>query len=210
MLTVVCVRVGTKYGREYELRLRANVARCLTIPHRFVSFTDDPLPGVESAPVPPMLEGWWAKLWLFSEEALRGHDRILYLDLDTVFVGNIDEIALFNGEFAILRDFYRPDGLGSAVMLWSAGEQTDIWDTWLNFGAPKFRGGDQAWIEIAKYDATRLQDIFPGRLVSYKADCDADGPPKGSSIVCFHGKPDPHEVEGWAAREWRGATEGVN
>ena len=41
MLTVVCVKWGSKYGAEYVNRLAAGVQRNLTLKHRIVCFTDD-------------------------------------------------------------------------------------------------------------------------------------------------------------------------
>ena len=46
-VTVLCVKFGTKYGREYIERLRNMVSRHLTVPYEFVCITDDqhPIPG---------------------------------------------------------------------------------------------------------------------------------------------------------------------
>ena len=203
MLIIACVCVGERYGDEYVTRLRDGVARNLKDEHRFVALTDRQIEGVECVPVPPMLEGWWAKLWLFAPGVFPDGSRVLYFDLDTVITGNLSAHAAYAGDFAILRDFYRPLGMGSAVMSWVAGACDDIWDQWLCFGAPRFAGGDQKWIEIARPNADRWQDMMPGKTVSYKADC-GDGPPPSASVVCFHGLPRPHQVNGWAHDLWLG------
>jgi len=44
--------------------------------------------------------------------------------------------------------------------------------------------------------AIRLQDIVPGQLVSFKAQC-SDGVPDDARVVFFHGLPRPHETALW-------------
>lgn len=203
MLTIACVCVGDAYGDEYVIRLRDGVKRWLEAPHRFVCFSDRHIDGVECSRVPGQFTGWWSKMWLFSGEGINVQSRVLFFDLDTIICGPLDEIADYDGSFAALQDFYRPRGLGSGVLMWQAGEDNDILDDWLSFGAPRFAGGDQAWIELARPDADRLQTLFPGKFVSFKADC-AAGLPKGASVLCFHGQPKPHNCGGWAQEIWSG------
>ena len=38
---VICIKWGTKFGAEYVNRLYRMVQKNLTIPHRFVCFTDN-------------------------------------------------------------------------------------------------------------------------------------------------------------------------
>ena len=52
--------------------------------------------------------------------------RVLYLDLDTIVAGSLDEIAGYSGPFAALSvegmaNERRPTGLNSSVMCWEAG-----------------------------------------------------------------------------------------
>jgi len=84
-LTVLCVRFGTKYGREYVERLRNMAARHIKVPYEFVCLTDDinPIQGVRSIVQP--LAGyhrlWWHKVHMF-DSGLPLSGRILYFDLD--------------------------------------------------------------------------------------------------------------------------------
>ena len=41
MINIVCVKWGTKYGPEYVNVLRAMIKRNLSLPHRFICFTDN-------------------------------------------------------------------------------------------------------------------------------------------------------------------------
>lgn len=168
---------------------------------KFVCYTDDPTgldDCIETRELPKELEGWWGKLYLFSQLK----EKTLFLDLDTVIVGGLDDIVAYDGDFAILRDFYRPNGLQSSFMLWN-GDHSYIWDKWVEAGQPRVDGGDQAWIEktVTKFDI--WQDLYQGDFVSYKANHCQDKFPKGSKVVIFHGNPRPHEAGGWVNKVWK-------
>lgn len=208
MLNICCIRAGEAFSPAYVVLLKDMVARNLEdgFPGRFVCFTDRPeeLPaGIETAPLPADLPGWWSKLALLREGLFPKGDRVLFFDLDTVITGPIDRLASYDGPFAILTDFYRPNGMQSSVMAWAAGEQTEIWNSFEKAGCPMDNpGGDQHWIELhaCKGRVRRWQTIFPGMFVSYKQ---TKGIPAEASVVIFHGRPRPHEVtDGWVPRVW--------
>lgn len=208
MLNIVCVKHGTLYSAEYVNILYDMVRRNLMegYPGKFICYTDDPeglSPGIEAKELPKDLKGWWGKLWLFSQHS---EGRTLYIDLDTVIVGALDQIVEYSGEFAILRDYYRPNGLQSSFMIWN-GDHSYIWRLWDEIGRPKLQGGDQAWIEQVVFGGKPydlLQDLFPGDFVSYKANNCQNGFPRGSKVVIFHGLPRPHEVvDSWVGKVWK-------
>lgn len=217
MLNLVCVKHGSLYGADYVNKLHAGVIRNLgdDIERKFICFTDDPTglrAEIEVRLLPEDVRGWWSKLYLFSPRLFPMGERILYFDLDTVFVGPLDEIAKYDGRFAILRDVYRPDGWQSSVMAWQAGFGHKIWESWIEAGRPEIEGGDQLWIERcfgisgALYWAQKpdlWQDILPGAFVSYKQDC-SPLPPVGAKVVIFHGDPKPHDCgRPWVAAMWQ-------
>ena len=208
MLNVVCVNQGNYLGRgkEYVEKLCDMVFRNTSKEFNFICFTDDDQsydPMVQKRPIPKECKGWFAKLFLFSKEAdLKG--RTFYFDLDTIINGNLDEYFEYKGKFAILRDFYRPDGYGSGLMAWQEGYGEHIWNAFKNLNYPEIQGGDQSFIEKFVKDADILQDVFPGIIKSYKGDDCERWPPNGSKIICFHGTPRPHEVSGsWIDLIWR-------
>lgn len=54
--------------------------------------------------------------------------RVLYIDLDTVIAGSLEDIAGYSGPFAALSaegmaNERRPSGINSSVMSWEAGSQ---------------------------------------------------------------------------------------
>ena len=68
--------------------------------------------------------GWWGKSTLFSLKDLQG--RMVYIDLDVVITGNIDEILNYRGPFAILRtdeiacEKLNKNGYNSSIMAWNS------------------------------------------------------------------------------------------
>jgi len=195
-IVFTCVKQGDKYTSEQVNILFDMVCRNLVgTPIRFVCFTDDasglhPLISVRETPAD--LEGWWAKIFLFKPGHFDDSDRVVYLDLSCVITGSLSFLAEYDGGFATLRDFYRPAGLQSAVMAWPANWGAHIWESWDASGRPHLPGGDQEWIERQVPGAVRLQDIFPGFIVSYKVHCAGRrSPPYGARIVKFHGLPKP-------------------
>lgn len=212
MLNIVCVKWGDLYSADYVNKLYAMVARNLAqgTPGRFVCFTDDDSgirQEINCRPLMRNVRGWWNKLSLFAPGQFEYKDRIFYFDLDTVIISALDEIVRYDGKFAILRDFYRKDGWQSSVMAWEAGFGRDIWQRWDREGRPEILRdsdtiGDQAWIERVVDTADILQDLYPGKFVSYKVDC-LPYPPDGTAVVCFHGQPKPHNAKRlWVETMW--------
>jgi SAM-dependent methyltransferase len=207
-INIVCVKHGDLYGPEYVNRLVDMVRRNLPEGHyRFTCFTEDPTginPDIQIRDLPEGLKGWWNKLYLFKPDVFDRGERVIFFDLDTLIIGLLNDIVSYRGEFATLRDFWRPEGLGPAVMLWESGKHTEIWESFERQGRPLSGNGDQTWLEnyfTEKPDI--LQDLYPRQFVSYKTHCHPY-PPKGSRVVCFHGLPRPHDVkDGWVPRIWK-------
>ena len=205
-LTVVCVKSGPgNYTHAWVNRLHRMVRQNLTVRHRFVCLTDD-TGGLTCTTkrLPEKGLGWYAKLAMFRKSLFDG--LVLYLDLDVLIVGNLDFVTKFKGDFAILRDFYRPDGYGSGVMLWNK-EYPHVWENWLREGCPPHELGDQGWMEKQLPNAIRLQDEFPGKFISYKVHCaERDELPEGAAVLSFHGEPKNADFppEHWVSRIWKG------
>jgi hypothetical protein len=85
-------------------------------------------------------------------------------------VRNIDSILKCETSFATLEDFWRPTGLGPAVILFTPEENEFIYTEWEQEGFPlKLKRGDQAWIEsrrggMMKESIDILQELFPGEF----------------------------------------------
>lgn len=185
-LTVACVNVEDYLGRgnEYVEKLRAMVSRNLTQPHRFECLTESDKPG------------WWAKVDLFEPGRFDG--RVLYLDLDTVIVGPLDALAASKGILHLADWGWKKNDYGSGVMVWDAGEHTEIF-TEYNGQVPHCFRGDQDWMtHLGGWPA-----LPKGLNVSYRYHAKV-APPSGAVTVSMHGSPKPHEiVDGWVPGAWR-------
>lgn len=215
-VTFCCVQAGNYCGRgaEYVNKLYDMVTRNLpnNVFARFVCLTDDSTgldAGIDTLPLPADLEGWYGKLYMFNRGLFADGERVVFMDLDTVIIGRLDELLSYDGQFATLRDFYAPERLGPAVISWLAGDfAASIWEEWVAAGKPRNAMGDLWWINnldqgrFAK-EVHKLQDIYPGAFASYKRDC-RFGPPANARVICFHGLPRPHEVDDeWVKVAWQ-------
>lgn len=210
MLNIVCVNSGSKYSNEYVNILCDSIVRNIDskTAFKFICFTNNAEGldiDIETRPLPSELEGrgWWNKLYLFKDGLFPDGDRIVFFDLKNVIISSLDEVIAYNGDFAILRDFYRVDGAQSGLMAWKANKLGYIWDSYQK-RMPELKGGDQEWIEMCYPRPDFWQDMFPDAFKSYKAhDCHA-GIPKGAKIVFFHGKPWPEDIkDGWVPHVWK-------
>lgn len=220
MNTVVCVlRSGGDYSPYHVEKLRKQIkVFCKDV--RFICISDVPL-SCEHILLNSDWSGWYAKMEMCRPDI---EGDFLYLDLDMVVVGSLDDIFSVRHS-TVLRDFYwnryankNYDSVCSALMYLKAEDRAKVWQYWSE--APRDRqieagrAGDQYIFEkILGAQADRWQDVLPGQVVSYKADMRdkaLDKPPQNARIVCFHGKPRPwkaqdawvHEIYASPLRLW--------
>jgi len=223
---IVCLNHGNylRRGADYVNVLADMVRKNMPddVNWSIYCLTDNPqglMNGIEPIILPEDIEGWWGKLWMFKDGIFPKGQRLLFMDLDTIILGSLEDIVKYDGKFAVTRDFYFPERVGPAIMAWESGTCTKVWSEWDKAGRPehpkadsKQLVGDLWWInqldkgEFAKR-ADKFQDLYPNQFVSYKADC-LDGPPNGARVVCFHGTPRPHEAQAtWVQNIWGGPPE---
>ena len=232
MLKVICVlRSGGDYDPRYVVALGRGVRRHLQGPFEFVCMTDQPEDvsavckdaGIECSVRILQYDwpGWFAKI-----EVLEEPGPSLYLDLDTVIVGDISPLAdavesLGTEDLIGLSDLYRPKIWQTGIMGWTSPLKGAVerFIARSNNCSWKFRSGrvylqtrtydrydgDAEWIrpdaeEEGRY-LLRAQSFLPG-IVSYKSDVLGliGKLPPAMTIVCFHGRPRPHElnpIPGW-------------
>lgn len=201
MITVACVlRSGGDYDPSWVYALHRGVSRHLQ-DFEFLCLTDTPV----AVPWVPLLHGWrgwWSKAELFRPGLFQG--PVLYFDLDTLIVGELEELASYRGPHARLSDFYQPNLAASGVMAWTPGLHTEaIYNAALKLNGRFPSGRSDYWYAKVAPKVDRLQQLYPGQLVSFKAHA-RQGPPAAARVVCGHGRPrfsDP--AAGWAHRAWR-------
>jgi hypothetical protein len=205
-MTVACVlRSGGVYTPEWVTKLQQTVASHVA-GHSFVCLTDMGVPGTACIRLRHLWPGWWAKLALFEPGLFPG--PVLYMDLDTLPVGDLTELASYAGPLALLSDFNLPGLAQSGVMAWTEGELTErLWHAWIKDPAghmQRYRGDGQ-WLHAHAGPVDRLQALYPGQIVSFKRHA-RDAPPEGARLVCAHGRPKFNEpAAGWAYEAWRAA-----
>lgn len=183
-----------RYNEQWVNKLYRGFARNLTIPFRFVCFTDrervfthdeiDQIPLKARTPdygsmIEPFALGW----------------PTILVGLDTVILGNIDHLARYcldEHKIALPRD---PNDLrvacnGVALVPWS---QQRVFEDW---------NGENDMLWLRKQPHVFIDDLFPGEVVSYKCNVKKSGL-GNAKIVYFHGDEKPGEIkEDFLERHW--------
>jgi hypothetical protein len=221
-----CVIHGNGYDWIYVDRLYSMLTRHLAKNIRMHVYTE------QSRSVPdhmikhvltewPGLSGrrrsWWYKMQLFNPALHAG--QLLYLDLDTVIVNNLDWILDLDAHhFWSIRDFqtlWNPQfqGINSSFMYWNTVSFAKIWEDFstqdINMIRKKYNG-DQDYIS-AVLEPTKRKFIDKNRAVSWRWQALDGGmnfqkrthkiPGKGTefdsttSLLIFHGNPKPDQVK---------------
>jgi hypothetical protein len=165
---------------------------------------------------------------MFNPEHHRG--QLLYFDLDTVIVNNIDWITNLSPVFFwTLQDFrslWRPDlqKINSSVMYWNTMHWDAIWQEFERQGIEKIQnkhrhGGDQEYLNTVISMQKRMF-FDPQRIVSWRWTALDGGinptsrtyykPGQGTvigqdtSVLVLHGDPKPHEITDVVIKQhWR-------
>ena len=223
-VNILTLKWGTKYGPEYANRLYAGVRRHLGLDFRFLCFTDDRSglrPEIEAHPIPDfdVPPAWqrtpWLKLALFRDDLAALTGQSLFLDLDILITGRMDDFFTFApGRPCIIHDWENPvqrlfrrhgEPGNSSVFRFEFGRSGAILD---RFMAER----DQALAQYRtvvdqRYLAEALgpdKAWWPSEwVVSFKRHCIPTYPlnrfatprlPPEARIVVFHGHPNPHEA----------------
>jgi hypothetical protein len=216
MITVVCVyKTAENNGLspEYVHRLEENVRAHTTRPFKFVCLTDvEDEVNCETIPLTDNLPRQLSKIELFKPHF---EGRVVYFDIDTIIVRNIDKLMDYEGDVAMLHCWRQEHRWASGIMAWniplSCVLPTPDERARIDKGPQR---GDQVFISrkllAAGHEIDRVRDIV--NAISYRwqvktkhehldgkwrATADsAYGVPADADIVCFHGGPRPHEI-GW-------------
>jgi hypothetical protein len=234
-LNCACVIHGNLYDWQYVENLYAMLNRNLSYDVRLHVFTE-PTRSVPSHVIKHSLQewpgisgrkkAWWYKLQLFNRDLITG--PVLYLDLDTVIIDNIDWLPQLDLKyFWAIRDFrylWKPrwQGLNSSIMYWNQDQFHWIWDQFVQHGVSKITSkfhGDQDFL-TAVIDHSDLQFFNESYIKSWRWQVKDGGIntntreylrpgagaviPNDTKFVIFHGSPKPHEVDDVLVKKnWR-------
>lgn len=223
MINIVCVlKTGGDYDKRYVFNLLNMCKKYIDEDFAFKCFTDDEtfLKDPDEGAILNYINskhrilfslirlekgyvGWWSKLEIFRNVGLN-----LYFDLDTVILSDLTEVInivkkLKEREFLGIKRFnpdrWEKEGMfTSGIMGWNGDFQYILKSYY--YEALKcnlyYPDGDFIYNTLLLNGAKvqYLQDNFDG-IYSYKRHC-RNGIPKDAKIICFHGKPRPHEVGG--------------
>lgn len=212
MIDVVCVLWGKKYTEDYVHILKSSVERNTTKDHRFICFSDKNIDNVITYTLKGQYEGWWNKLQLFDKRSFDLNERVVYFDLDIVITDNIDWLFDYSGNMmgnennGVANHKYEDvkqyeNKFMSATMAWNSTACQPIWDYFssneMNV-VNSFRGdGEFLDALLPTNQRDLIQRVYPGKFKSYKYECYEDcteDKPKGTSIIDFHGEPNPYQA----------------
>lgn len=217
---IICMKWGSKYSPDYVNRLAAMVRRNMHQPYRLTCFTEDARgidPSVVIRPLPEMEldaklpERGWRKLTVFQPTLADLIGPVLFLDLDVVIVGALDDFFEVPGEFRIIKDWNLRSYVGnSSVFRFEVGQHPDILQYYLEHGdlVRQNHRNEQAYLSWCMKEKGLLQYWDAAWCRSFKRHCmrafpwgylfEAKHPGPDARVVIFHGKPNPDwVVNGW-------------
>lgn len=205
MITVVCLEYLNYLGlgRLYVETLRSMVFRHLKTAHRFVCLTDDPRrhPLMQAEAIsliaPERPEGCWSKLQVFKPGRFSG--RVVYMDVDSLIVGSIDDLVQHKGAVHLAQWGWPRNVHAGGLWVWDAGDLDHVWEKFCP-DVPKRFANDQEWLTtLGVFEA-----LPEGMVVSYRYHC-KEGVPEGAKVIAMHGRPKASDLppEHWVHEHWR-------
>lgn len=120
MKQIICMKWGTKYSADYVNKLYGMVNRNITPPFSFHCFTDNTAnlnPEIVTHDIPDLgckhpenISGIWTKTTLWGKELDGIKGVVLFIDLDSVIVNNIDSFFEFGepDDIILARNWLKP------------------------------------------------------------------------------------------------------
>ncbi len=214
MQTVICMKWGTRYGSDFVNRLYRSIQRQTRRKTRLVCFTDDGdgiNPNVQIEPIPEinlpddLALTPWRKLTMWKAPLADLKGDVLFLDLDLVITGNLDDFFDFEpGRFCVIDNWTQPgQGIGNtSCFRFPVGKYAHIYDDIQANPDPILAKYTIEQVYITK----ELDDVvfWPAIwCVSFKHSLLPKWPlnffktpnlPRNTRIVAFTGKPDQDEA----------------
>ena len=224
VVNVVCMKWGTKYPAPYVNNLASMVKRNLTLPYRFVCFTDDatgldddieilPLPVIN---VPPKYDvSPWRKLGMFSKELGDLKGKTLFLDVDVLITGSLDDFFTHSDKFCIIENWtQKGQGIGnSSVYCFTVGKHIDVLEHYNENMDNVLSSYDNEQMYLSKkigdivywpdeWCRSFKRHLMPKGILKYFMK--PSKPDAQTRIVVFHGRPEiPEALTGGFHGSWR-------
>lgn len=190
------------FDERYVENLFRAVQRNLTLPFRFVCFTDRPrkfIKGIEQEAITSADVPWFGCL----TERFRLNVPMITTGLDIIITGNIDALGkhcLTADKIAAPRTLYEPSKMCSGCLLVPQGNRW-IYDDWAADGS---QVNDLKWLRQHVTDFEWIDDLFPRQVIYYRWMMMHNAKQLGDArMVFFAGSPKPHELPNdWVRRNW--------
>ncbi len=197
---VCCLRSGGEYHPNHISALAKQIARNVTIPYRFVCYTDQvaDLAGIEMVELEKNYPGWWSCVELWKHQG-----PTIAIGLDTMVLKNIDNLLKVachvpEDEFFLLDSFFHPGEFINGMQIWN-GDWSWLYDQFDFEKESKLHRGDENYqietLQARGVDLEPIQEYFEG-ICNYKLHY-KKGLVKDPSIVIFHGRPKPWQTSLW-------------
>lgn len=227
MKQVLCMKWGNKYPADYVNKLYGMVARNLTGDFRFACLTDDAA-GVRAevqclacpnVPIPaPYCNLGWRKVSLWARQLPAMEGDWLYLDLDVVITGRLDDFFEYQPDktYIVMQNWTQPGkGIGNtSVYRFRVGSHPYLLDNLIENQVDIFRQFTNSQTYISR--TVNAIDFWPDEwCVLFKTHCVPSMParwwktpilPPNARVVAFPGVPNPDEavVGVWPAKWYKG------
>jgi hypothetical protein len=217
---VLCIKWGNLYPTAYVNLLFRAVTDHMTHDFRFICLTDDPEgldQNIENFPIPEFgltperfKAGLWPKLSIFKPDLYGIEGRCLFIDLDSMIVGELEPLFQIKGDLLMIgggRAWQHPKNKEpealSGVFAFDFGTQSQIFDIFCSDKNNAYKNYENDTVFIEKHG--QKISFWPTELiVSFKIHlCQPFGkaffvkpmrPKASTTIVAFHGKPRPIDV----------------
>ncbi|CAB4138114.1 hypothetical protein UFOVP328_307 [uncultured Caudovirales phage] len=220
-----CLIHSDGYGWQYVDKLYSMLTRHLSRPVNLHVYTEEsrpvPAPYIKHSLIDWGIQGpkksWWYKIQLFNKQFHSG--PLLYFDLDTVIVNNIDWLPQLNLRyFWTIRDFkhlWRPthQGINSSVMFWDTEQFDWVWHGFMQNSIhqnmrrypgdqdylsdtifqPRLRYFAESWVQSWRWQC--LDGGYNFKQRAWKTPNSGTDIPDTTSVLVFHGHPKPHEIQ---------------
>jgi hypothetical protein len=166
------------------------------------------------------LKYWWSGMMFWMKNPpLVETETLLYMDLDQVIVGNIDDLVNYPSDHCYMKDYpasmcpkgKENDG-NATVSLIRNGVGHAVWEEYDSKGRPEWNPLNPPHHRLFPLAAQGIMnsskiphDVFPEEWIpSYKWNVIKNGLHKDCKTVSFHGRPKPHECEAqWIKDNWK-------
>ena len=214
MQTIICIKWGDRYGPEFVNRLYHSILRHTKRKTRLVCFTDNPK-GIDAdiitTSIPDInlpknyIETPWRKLTMWKYPLLDLSGDILFLDLDLVITGNIDDLFDYKpGKYCVIENWTQiGKNIGNtSCFRFPSGKYSHIYEK-INLHPHKI-------LNNYRIEQVYISKVIPNMVfwpsewcLSFKHNIIPKWPinflkkpnlPKHARIVAFTGKPDQDEA----------------